>query len=335
MGPLTIPKPWPLAGGEAHGGSQPADEPAADEQAQGLWRPSCGIETLHARAALLDASRRFFAERGVLEVQTPALGGAGVTDPAIESLRIQGGRFLQTSPEYHMKRLLAAGAPSIYQIAPAFRRDENGRWHNAEFTLLEWYRLGFDADRLMDETAELVNALLGPAPYRRVTFGELLRARFGDRAGSPTALVAEARALGLRGHDVDAARDLLVADAIAELDADRVFVTRYPAEQAALARLDEDGCAARFELVVNGLEVANGYHELQDAKELRTRMERDAAERAKRGLPAVAPDPALIAAHRHGLPDCAGVAVGIDRLLALKLGVDSLGEVLAFDWRRA
>ena len=328
---MVIPKPWTLEGGEVHGGKQ-----AARARAEMLWRPSCPIETLRARAALLQATRRFFVERGVLEVQTPALGGAGVTDPAIDNMQVQGAeRFLQTSPEHHMKRLLAAGAPSIYQIAPAFRRGENGRWHNPEFTLVEWYRLGFNADRLMDEVAELVNALLGPAPYQRRPFRDLIGERFGDCADSPTTVVAHAQALGLPGDDVEAAQDLLVANAIAALDVERVFVTHYPAEQAALARLDGDGLAARFELIVQGLEVANGYHELQNANELRIRMERGAEKRARRRLPAVTPDPALIAAHRHGLPNCAGVALGFDRLLALKLGVDSLADVLTFDWRRA
>ena len=293
------------------------------------------MAALRARAELLAAARRFFAARGVLEVQTPALGQAGVTDPAIANLTAAGGRFLQTSPEYHMKRLLAAGAPSIYQIAPAFRAGERGRWHNPEFTLLEWYRLGFDAERLMGEVAALVDALLGPSDYEHRTWSELIAGAIGGGDISPQRLVRAARRLGFAADSPAAAADLVLADAINALGAGRVFVTGYPADQAALARLGPDGRAARFELVVRGIEVANGYHELADGEELERRLTAAAGERARRRLPAIALDAALLAAHRHGLPDCAGVAMGLDRLLALKLGARSLAEVLAFDWQRA
>lgn len=303
------------------------------------WRPSCATETLRARADMLAAVRAFFAERDVMEVQTPMLGSHTVTDPAIDSLRTTApDRHLQTSPEYHMKRLLAAGAPSIYQIGPAFRRGEAGRWHNPEFTLIEWYRLGFDAERLMAEVADLVDALLGSAAYQRLPYAELLRHRFGNEvaAGDQEAILAAGRDRGLQDDaGIDEAMDLLLADAIASIKARRIFVSRFPAAQAALARLDADGSAARFELVVDGLEVANGYHELADPDELAMRMDADARQRRERGLPAVVPDHALLAAQRHGLPDCAGVAVGFDRLLALKLGADAIAETMAFSWERA
>ena len=298
------------------------------------WRPSCGLATLRERAALLAATRRFFAARGVLEVQTPALGRATATDPAIDSMRAADGRFLQTSPEHHMKRLLAAGAPAIYQIGPAFRRGEVGRWHNPEFTLIEWYRPGFDAERMMEEVAALTDALLGPADYQRRACGALLAERFGDACDTEAGIVAAARERGLRGGQAAEALDLLLAEALGATRG-RLFVTAFPAALAALARLREDGAAARFELVVDGLEVANGYHELLDAAELEERMARDSRRRAARGLPAAPPDADLLAAQRHGLPDCAGVAVGFDRLLALKLGCASLAETLAFDWTRA
>lgn len=299
------------------------------------WAPSCSVEALRARARLLAAIRGFFAERGVLEVQTPALGRAGVTDPAIGNLTAAGGRFLQTSPEYHMKRLLAAGAPSIYQIAPAFRAGERGRWHNPEFTILEWYRLGYDAERLMDEVAALVDVLLGPGECQTHTWAALIAAGVGADDVSPGALARAARRLGLPGVDPAAAADLVLAHAIESLGAGRVFITGYPADQAALARLGPDGRAARFELVVRGVEVANGYHELVDPEELERRLSAAARERERRGLPSVPLDDALLAAHRQGLPDCAGVAMGLDRLLALRLGARSLAEVLAFDWERA
>lgn len=284
---------------------------------------------------MLAAVRGFFAARDVLEVQTPLVGRHTTTDPAIASVRLAEGGILQTSPEHHMKRLLAAGAPSIYQIGPAFRRGEAGRWHNPEFTLIEWYRLGFDAERLMGEVAELVDALLGAGRYQRRTYAALLRERFGVDGADKPAIVAQARALGLQGDDVGDAADLLVAHAVAGVDAERVFITAYPAEQAALARRNADGTAARFELVVRGLEVANGYDELTDADELRARMAADAERRRARDLSPVAPDAALLAAQRHGLPACAGVALGFDRLVALRLGARSVAEALAFDWRRA
>lgn len=288
---------------------------------------------------MLRSVREFFARRGVLEVQTPVLGRCTVADPAVDSLHTTPPvRFLQSSPEYHMKRLLAAGAPSMFQIGPAFRRDEAGRWHNPEFTMLEWYRRGFDADQLMDEVAVLVDALLGAAPYRRCAYADLLGQRFGlDVATADEHVcIAVARELGLRGDaDGDAAMDLLIADALGALDSKRVFITDYPPRLAALARIAANGRAARFELVVDGLEIANGYHELTDADELASRMVADARRRTERGLPAVAADDAFLAAHQFGLPDCAGVAVGFDRLLALQMGADSIAETMAFDWARA
>ena len=299
------------------------------------WRPSCSIDTLRARAALAEDVRGFFAERGVLEVQTPVLGRCTVPDPAIDSMRTEDGSYLQTSPEYHMKRLLAAGAPCIYRIGPAFRRGEAGRWHNPEFTMVEWYRLGFDAARLMGEVAELVDALLGAAPCRTVACADLLHDRFALRGTDATAVLDCARRLGLAADaSVAEAQDMLLADALGALGG-RVFVTGFPAAMAALARLNDDGLAERFELVIDGLEVANGYHELTDAEQLHSRMASAAAARRQRGLASVELDETLLAAHRQGLPDCAGVALGFDRLLALKLDAASLAETLPFDWRRA
>lgn len=278
------------------------------------WRPSCTLDVLAARADMLAKTRSFFAAREVMEVQTGTLAAHGVTDPAIESMRTADGRYLQTSPEYQMKRLLAAGAPSIYQIGPVFRAGEAGRWHNPEFTMIEWYRVGLDGEALMREVAELVDTLLGPSDYERRSYADLV--------GVPVESTPEDEL------------DLLISEAIAALSSARVFITEYPAPQAALARI-EGGVASRFELVVNGLEVANGYHELQDAGELRRRMVRDNAVRTEQGLVEVPLDEAFLAAHAHGLPDCAGVAVGFDRLVALKLGADSLGAVMPFPAERA
>ena len=279
-----------------------------------VWEPACDIEALGARARMLRTIRRFFEQRDVIEVQLPVLGRYSVTDPAIDCIQTQDGRYLQPSPEYHMKRLLAAGAPSVFSIGPAFRADEAGRWHNPEFTMLEWYRLGFDADDLMREVAALIDALLGPSEYERHTFASL--AAIDIHAASSDEL------------------DLAIANAIARLGPKRVFVTDYPARQAALARTS-NGIASRFELVVDGLEVANGYHELNDVEELARRLAKDNLVRCERDQPVADIDRTFLAAHARGLPDCAGVAVGFDRLAALKLGVGALADAMPFPCERA
>ena len=281
------------------------------------WRPACPLSALVVRADMLRTIRAFFDARGVMEVQTACLAARGSTDPAIAAIHTRDGRVLQTSPEHQMKRLLAAGAPSIYQIGPVFRADEAGRWHNPEFTMLEWYRLDFDAPALMDEVAALTDTVLGAAPYDTRPYASLVG-------------LSEAELITTEDDELD----LRVARALAALSPGRVFVTDYPARQAALARV-VGNVAKRFELVVHGVEVANGYHELADATELRRRMTQDNAIRRQRGLPEAPLDEALLAAHEHGLPDCAGVAVGLDRLLALKLGTQSLDEVVAFPTERA
>lgn len=259
--------------------------------------------------------RAFFAERDVLEVQTSILAAHTVTEVAIESMAVGSLGYLQTSPEYQMKRLLAAGAPSIYQITPVFRAGEAGRLHNPEFTLLEWYRLGFDDQALMAEVASLVERVLGPGKTEFVAYGDLV-------------------------GDLDRPRDdldLAVSEAIDALGEGRFFITRYPADQAALARLhaDDPGVAARFELVIDGVEVANGYWELTDAEEQRRRFAADVEQRRRRGLVEPAPDERLLASLDVGLPDCAGVALGVDRLLMLQQGAGSLAEVMAFPIDRA
>lgn len=274
------------------------------------WQPSCPLSALTGRGQLLADIRQFFAERGVLEVQTSALASHTVTDTEIESMVVAGHGYLQTSPEYQLKRLLVAGAPSIYQIGPVFRAGEAGRLHNPEFTLLEWYRLGFDDRQMRDEVAELVSLVLGPADYETCTYASLVGACDRPRAEL----------------------DLRFVDAINSLGGGRYFITDYPAEQAALARLKpgDPGLAARFELVVDGVELANGYHELNDAPEQRQRFARDIAERRVAGRPEVAVDEYFLAALDAGLPDCAGVALGVDRLLMLQLGAQSLAEIMPF-----
>jgi lysyl-tRNA synthetase class 2 len=284
--------------------------------------------------------RNFFRKKNVLEVQTAILARYGVTEPTISSFRTDSGHYLQTSPEFQMKRLLAAGAPSIYQICPAFRQGEEGRNHNPEFVILEWYRLGFDSLQLMHEVAELVDLILGLGEYQYFTVGHLLEAEFNVdvHRDSDLRLAEVARDQGLDGIvGRSDGVDFLVATAIRRLPSERVFVTKFPVDQAALAKTEVDGeevVADRFELVINGIEVANGYHELTDADELQRRMDADNREREDLGLPTLDRDPFLLASMREGLPACAGVAVGLDRLLVLAGDHDSLSEVMAFPFDR-
>ena len=324
------------------------ERPAAPAPAT-AWRPRGDRDRWGRRARVVAGIRDFFAARGVLEVETPLLGARGAMDPAIASFFATGPdgrvRWLQTSPEYAMKRLLAAGSGPIFQIARAFRAGEEGPRHNPEFTLLEWYRPSYDHHRLMEEVGELVVAVLGcPAP-RRIAYARAFRELAGvdiDRA-SDEALRERAREAGADRRTAaelerDGCLDLLLAHfvqpGLSELVGSRaVFLHDYPVSQAALARVTRtrDGDRAeRFELFVDGVELANGYHELTDSTEQRRRFEAEAARRRGAGLPVMEMDERLIAALAHGLPACAGVALGLDRLVMLALGFASVGDVIAF-----
>jgi lysyl-tRNA synthetase class 2 len=284
----------------------------------------------------------------VLEVETPALSASAVCDPQIESLgtRIEGmpgPSYLATSPEFPMKRLLAAGSGDIYQICKVFRDAEHGRWHNPEFTLIEWYRLDVDDAALMSEVEALTAALL--APHRRlpaaerVSYAEALHRHAGvdafasgdaelERAAADFGIVCRA------DLDRDAKLDLLMGlVAGPRLGRERpCFVCDYPASQASLARLKPGvpAVAARFELYVDGIELANGFHELSDSREQGERFEHDLAVRRARRRATPPADQRLLAALRAGLPDCAGVALGFDRLVAVALGLDRLSATMAF-----
>jgi elongation factor P--(R)-beta-lysine ligase len=315
------------------------------------WQPSARIGTLRRRAAVLRQVRAFFDQRGVLEVETPALATATVTDPALHSLAVALGAgrcgYLQTSPEFFMKRLLAAGSGPIWQLARAFRGEECGRWHGWEFSMLEWYRPGFDHHRLLAEVVELITLVLGPRRLRVRRYAALF-APFGidPHRDAPEPIAARLRALGLDvpgGLDRDGLLDLLLSHRIAPtLGRDGCIdaVHAFPVSQAALARITpaadgEPPSAARFEVHVEGVELANGYHELTDAAEQARRFETDQARRHAAGLPGVAADQRLLAALAAGLPDCAGVALGFDRLLTLGLGLGAIAEVQAFAAERA
>ena len=281
--------------------------------------------------------------QGVVEVETPILSSCTVTDPSIESLvaHERGGRvwYLQTSPEFAMKRLLAAGSGSIYQITRAFRDGERGRHHNPEFSILEWYRVGFDHHHLIADVDALLDRVLGPRSSRCMTFRDafLRHLDLDPFAASMAELHDACRSRGFASRAAAAARDecldhLLASAVQPGLGPGRVYLLDFPASQAALAqvRTTPAQVAERFELYIDGIEVANGYHELQDPAELLRRMRRDIETRRKTGRPAPDVDQRLLAAHEAGLPACAGVAVGLDRLVMLAGRHPSLREVLAF-----
>ena len=315
------------------------------------WRPSAAAGVLAHRGAMLARARAYFASQRVLEVQTPLLSTAAVSDPEIESIAVQsrGGprQFLQTSPEYPMKRLLAAGVGDCYQICPVFRDGESGRQHSPEFTMIEWYRLGFGVLQLQQDVDRLLRAVTAGlrrfAPTRSVSYREAIATHSGIdvRSAAPADIAAVLERHGIRPAgaerwDRDAWLDLLMGALVGPtLGRDApLFVHDYPATQAALARLrrDADGTevAERFELYVDGVELANGFHELGDAAEQRRRFERDIALRRARGQPGNPLDERLLAALAHGLPDCAGVALGFDRLVMVTLGLPDLASAVSF-----
>ena len=328
------------------------------------FRPTASLEVLGLRAKLLACTRRFFDEADYFEVDTPILSHERVIDPNIEpfvvSCSTREQAFLQTSPEFAMKRLLSAGADSIYQLGKVFRRGELGRLHNPEFTMLEWYRVGdthhdqmtfvekfvtafgIEVERLSSSSPQ--PATLNPQPFERLTYDQAFERHAGSKVLSRTTaeIVALARRLGVSApesllpDDRDGWLNLLLAERVEpHLGHDQpTFVFDYPASQAALARVRGTGqtaVAERFELYVNGIELCNGYHELTDAAELRTRIRHDAV--ASETLLA---EPArLLAAMESGLPPCSGVALGFDRLLMICLGFDSVRQVIPFPFEVA
>ena len=325
-----------------------APAPTAD------WAPTASRRALVARASMLDAARAFFRARGILEVETPVLVAAGVTDVNLESVRATlGGRtlHLHTSPEYAMKRLLAAGCGDIWQCCRVFRAGERGRLHNPEFTMLEWYRTGLDLQGMVEETFDALDALVAalglPArPRRRVRYRDAVRAALGiDPLDAPReALEALATDAGLAAADAatlsrDGLLDLLVGTRVGPAlgRGEWLALTHYPASQAALARLDsaDPAVALRFEVYADGVELANGFEELGDAREQAARFAADRAERQRRGLPEMQPDARLLAALEHGLPPCSGVALGFDRAVMIASGAHSIDDVVAFPVERA
>jgi lysyl-tRNA synthetase class 2 len=313
---------------------------------------------LQLRAELLQQVRAFFVARGFLEVETPILSADVVVDRHLDPFattlcddprRPAVGRrlWLQTSPEFHMKRLLAAGAPPIFQIARVFRNAERGAWHNPEFTMIEWYRPGDDVAAGMQLLSDLCDCLLHRGPCQRISYAEAFRAyaAIDPHTATVDELATQARSLGivlpesLSLTDRDAWLDLLLVERVQPHlgAAAPAILYDYPASQAALARVRNESppVAERFELYVDGIELANGYHELLDAETLRQRNSTNNALRAADGKPALPEESQLLAAMQSGLPPCTGVALGFDRLAMLAAGAKSIDEVITFPIERA
>ncbi|MCW8924171.1 MAG: EF-P lysine aminoacylase EpmA [Gammaproteobacteria bacterium] len=316
------------------------------------WQPSASLKTIKRRARMLKSIRAFFDDRDVLEVETPLLASTGNTEPHIESLQTlfrEQPCYLNTSPEFAMKRLLAAYGEPVYQICKAFRDEELGPMHNPEFTMLEWYRPGFDMYQLMDEVEALVLALVdgNQEVFARISYAQLFEEYAGLDPHHATAEDCRQCALkyGIEQPvGLDDEKDqwldwLLTQLVLPALPADRfAFVYDYPASQCALARLRMNAqgvqVASRFELLYGEIELANGFHELMDAGEQRQRFEAENKSRLSGNKPAIKIDEHLLSALEHGLPDCSGVALGLDRLLMVLMGDFLIDEVLSFSWSR-
>lgn len=312
------------------------------------WQPSASIETLRLRANIISKIRNFFNQRGYLEVDTPQLARFGVTDVYLSNIKasVSGQDYcLQTSPEYHMKRLLAAGSGPIFQMARAFRDDELGRWHNPEFTMLEWYQLDIDHHALMNEMDELLRLVLNCPPLIKKTYQQA----FFETCEMDvlSASIAELQETLVRFNldnvltkdeqDRDQYLFLLMSHIVEPgicHDATPVAVYDFPPSQAALAQV-RNGVAERFEIYCQGIELANGFHELTDVDAQTARFTQDCLHRQEKGLSVSMPDTFLLGALTAGLPPCSGVALGIDRLIALALNHKELAKVLAFDFSRA
>lgn len=311
------------------------------------FRPTCDRGTWIERQALLNRVRRFFEDRGVLEVETPVLSNAGGTDPQLDYFEVSGkpSRFLMTSPEFHMKRLLAADFGDIFQITKSFRKDEFGVHHNNEFSMVEWYRVGMPQGELMDEVESLVSEIIGkPVKARRTRWIDAFRNYAGvdpfDTNLSTFADACTARGIPLPADLSAMSRedwwDYLMVFAVEPALAKNgpEFILDYPQSQAALAQtfVGEDGhtWARRFELFVDQVELCNGYTELTDAAEQRRRFVSDLEIRRQMGKPLPPVDENFLAALESGMPACSGVALGLDRLFMLALGKKEIKDVVLF-----
>lgn len=315
---------------------------------QELWQPSASIENLLARAKIIAEIRRFFTDRGLLEVQTPVLSEFGVTDVHLSTFSTEfvapfaqqsKTLWLSTSPEYHMKRLLAAGSGPIFQLCQVFRNEEAGQRHNPEFTMLEWYRPHFDMYRLINEVDDLLQQILECKPTESLSYQFVFQEYVGlDPLSAERAeLITKAKEYHLLNAEQEERDTLLqfLFSTVVEPNIGKdnpVAVYHFPATQAALAQISSEDhrVAERFEFYYKGLELANGFHELTDSNEQLHRFEQDNVQRQKLGLPLREIDKRLLAALKSGVPNCSGVALGVDRLLMIALGASSIKEVIAF-----
>lgn len=317
------------------------------------WQPTATIKNLLARAKIIAEIRQFFTDRGLLEVETPILSEFGVTDihlstfdtqfvsPNIEQSKTL---WLATSPEYHMKRLLAAGSGAIFQIGHVFRNEEAGRKHNPEFTMLEWYRPHFDMYRLINEVDDLLQQILDCEPADCLSYQFVFQEFVGidPLSADHEELVEKATEYHLANAERED-RDTLLQFLFSTVVEPQIGLLRpvavyhFPATQAALAQLssEDQRVAERFEFYYKGVELANGFTELTDAREQQHRFEQDNALREKMGLPQRKIDYRFLAALQAGIPNCSGVALGVDRLIMLALGAEKLSEVIAFSIENA
>lgn len=313
------------------------------------WKPGATFTTLERRADMLRSARQYFSATRAMEVETPTLSRSAVSDVHLDSVQAQlCGRpaWLHTSPEYAMKRLLAAGSGDIYQIGRVYRDNESGRYHNPEFTMIEWYRMNFDHHQLMEDVEALIGCMLPSRCFdraERMTYAQVMQMYAGiDAFNNDNEQLIDA--LTRRAIDVpdsirserDALLDLIMSTLVGPKLGQEglMFVYDYPASQAALARI-HGKVASRFEAYMDGLELANGFHELSNVNEQRARFDADNAQRKQRGLPINFIDEHFLAALSHGLPNCAGVALGFDRLVMCAVGAKHIDEVLAFSSERA
>ncbi len=317
------------------------------------WQASMSWQNAQKRAQILQQIRQFFADRHVVEVETPALSVGTVTDVHLDALECRYNflhqsaeqdadiLYLQTSPEFHMKRLLASGYGCIYQIAKAFRHEASGRFHNPEFTMLEWYRLGFDHFALMDEVAALLMCILGCEKAEQYTYQQLF---LTELAIDPLTTTKEELIAVIKRHDkmsdwlAQEDIDTLLQFIFSELIEDKIgqqqpcFVYNFPASQASLAKIcpDDARVAQRFECYFKGIELANGFHELTDATQQISRFNQDNKLRDIIGKPQKNIDQHFINALSAGLPECSGVALGIDRLVMLALDIREIKDTISF-----
>lgn len=317
------------------------------------WQPSANIENLLKRAKIIAEIRRFFTDRGLLEVETPVLSEFGVTDLHLSTFStefiapfdaLSKTLWLGTSPEYHMKRLLAAGSGPIFQISKVFRNEEAGNRHNPEFTMLEWYRPHFDMYRLINEVDDLLQQILDCLPAESMSYQFAFQEYVGlDPLSATRKELMEAAHQQNFMAEEDEDRDTLLQFLFSEMVEPKiglnapVVIYHFPSSQAALAQLspEDQRVAERFEFYYKGVELANGFHELTDADEQRHRFEQDNRQRQKAGLPLRAIDERFLGALQAGMPNTAGVALGVDRLVMIALGVETIKEVISFSIENA